>query len=190
MAIVKTRAFETRATAIVNKLGFSRAFVVDPVVFYGGLWLLWDPAIVDISCVSTSRWSIHDVVSMVNSPLSQPWLLSSIYGSLNHVTRQRIWAELESVSSLSGCSWMVLGDFNSFLHSHEKIGGNPLSLSQSQELNAVFNQCGLIDLASSGPRFTWNNHQIGHHNIKERLDRVAANGSFQVLFPLVQVQEV
>lgn len=110
LAIVETRAFADRANQIVNKLGFSKAFVVDPVGFSGGLWLLWNPLFVDISCTSYSRWSIHDVVSLVNSPLSQPWLLSSVYGSPNHAIRQHLWAELEAVS----CVWVWLVNFRRF----------------------------------------------------------------------------
>lgn len=190
MAIVETRDFEERATQIVNKLGFSKAFVIDPVGFFGDLWLLWNPSIVDISCTSYSRWSIHVVVSLVNYHLSQPWLLSSIYGSPNHAICQQLWDELEAVSSMSGCSWLTLGDFNTVLRHGDKVGGNPLTLSQSQELTNVFNRCGIIDLVSSGPKFTWNNHQVGCHNIKERIDRVDVNGSFQMQFPVVQVNNL
>lgn len=81
---------------------------------------------------------------------------------------------------MSGFGWLTLGDFNSGLHHTDKVGGSPLSLSQSQELSTVFNHCGLLDLAASGPRFTWNNQQTGHHNIRERLDRVHVNGPFQL----------
>lgn len=47
--------------------------------------------------------------------------------------------------------------------------------------------CALIELGFSGPKFTWNNKRVGAANIKERLDRAVANSSWINRFNKVQV---
>lgn len=50
--------------------------------------------------------------------------------------------------------------------------------------------CELVDLGFSGPKFTWNNKQQGNGNIKVRLDRAVANGQFIQLFDDCHVENV
>jgi hypothetical protein len=50
--------------------------------------------------------------------------------------------------------------------------------------------CGLSDLGYSGPKFTWTNKQESDSNVRVRLDRAVANGSFTQLFDDCHVENV
>jgi hypothetical protein len=43
-------------------------------------------------------------------------------------------------------------------------------------------ECNLVDLGFSGPKYTWSNRQDAQCNIRVRLDRAVANGAFLNLF--------
>ncbi|XP_026422703.1 uncharacterized protein LOC113318700 isoform X1 [Papaver somniferum] len=172
VALLETRVLASHAAGIVGRLGFSKSIVIDPEGFSGGMCLLWDPEEVDIQDTKESRWVIHAVVT---AKFKSPWILSSIYGSTNKVTRKRIWDELEAIAEFGKTGHMVMGDLNTIGARNEKAGGKEPSANQLQELKDVMDQCGLIDLGANGPKFTWNNKRPGLANIKERLDHVLAN---------------
>ncbi|KAI3997088.1 hypothetical protein MKX01_032739, partial [Papaver californicum] len=67
-----------------------------------------------------------------------------------------------------------------------KKRGNFPSFNKVTELKEMMDKCGLIDLGSNGPRYTWNNKCVGAANIKERLDRDVANVKWQVRFNKAQ----
>ncbi|KAI5009598.1 hypothetical protein ZWY2020_011735 [Hordeum vulgare] len=48
----------------------------------------------------------------------------------------------------------------------------------------------LVDLGFTGPKFTWNNRQVGDGLVRVRLDRVVANGEFLDLFNNYIVENV
>jgi hypothetical protein len=50
--------------------------------------------------------------------------------------------------------------------------------------------CDLVDLGFSGPKFTWNNREKGNNNVKIRLDRALANGQLMELFADCQVENM
>lgn len=172
VALLETRVLASHAAGIVGRLGFAKSIVIDPEGFSGGMCLLWDPEEVDIQATKESRWVIHAVVT---AKFKRPWILSSIYGSTNKVTRKRIWDELEAIAEFGQTGHMVMGDLNTIGARNEKPDGKEPSANQLQELKDVMDQCGLIDLGANGPKFTWNNKRPGLANIKERLDHVLAN---------------
>jgi hypothetical protein len=50
--------------------------------------------------------------------------------------------------------------------------------------------CHLVDLGFSGPKYTWNNRQQGQDNIRVRLDRAVANGQFLQFFGDAHVDNI
>jgi hypothetical protein len=50
--------------------------------------------------------------------------------------------------------------------------------------------CGLVDLGFSGPKFTWNNRQSAEDHVKVRLDRAVTNGDFMALFDDCNVENL
>ncbi|XP_026385175.1 uncharacterized protein LOC113280813 [Papaver somniferum] len=102
----------------------------------------------------------------------------------NKTTRKRMWSELSAIADIPDADWMVVGDLNTFCGSHENQGGR---ITTTTEIQDVLSFCGLIDLGSNGPKFTWNNKRAGAANIKERLDRALVNSNWQTRFNKAQV---
>lgn len=78
--------------------------------------------------------------------------------------------------------WLVVGDFNQVLHAAEKKGGRRQLRSDLEQLCRTVDECHLIDIGFSGPRFTWSNMREDLSNIQERLDRGLCNQQWLELF--------
>ena len=80
--------------------------------------------------------------------------------------------------------WLVVGDFNAFLHASEKKSKRPPQSSQVDAFGDALESCQLQDLGYKGYPFTWNNKRPSEANTKIRLDRAVANkdwiGKFQM----------
>ena len=78
--------------------------------------------------------------------------------------------------------WIVFGDLNEVSSQSEKWGGNPVLKFCMDLFNNTLNDCKLMDLGFSGPKFTWSNKRK-HAPIHERLDRGCANDLWFPKFP-------
>ena len=84
--------------------------------------------------------------------------------------------------------WICCGDFNEALHQDEHLGARDRSDTQMALFRDCLNECGLVDLGFTGPKYTWTNRQSGDDHVKVRLDRAVANDAFQDLFAECQVE--
>ncbi|CAL1397558.1 unnamed protein product [Linum trigynum] len=76
--------------------------------------------------------------------------------------------------------WLLTGDWNSILKSSEKQGGAPLNMAKTKAFRDCMEDCRLMDLGFTGPRFTW---FTSKSNLKERLDRSICNLDWHKEFP-------
>ncbi|XP_043694381.1 uncharacterized protein LOC122645101 [Telopea speciosissima] len=79
-------------------------------------------------------------------------------------------------------NWALIGDFNSFLSWHEKLGGYLHRHHDVQQFRQVLQGCNLMDIAAHGPSYTWTNRRRGGANIKIKLDRVLCNQAWRRTF--------
>lgn len=107
-----------------------------------------------------------------------------VYCSPNHARRYLLWDQLTCLASLlhGDVPWVLTGDFNAYTAVHEKAGGSRHNWNSIKAFIDCIQQCHLLDLPFRGPLHTW---QRG--NLKERIDRVMSNASFQMMFPEVLV---
>lgn len=75
-----------------------------------------------------------------------------------------------------------MGDFNQIIHPNEKLGGKPPLNNKLQAFQDFMSINGLLDLKSTGLKFTWCNLRT-HQLILAKLDRSLANLEFINLFP-------
>ncbi|XP_061365687.1 uncharacterized protein LOC133308973 [Gastrolobium bilobum] len=71
-----------------------------------------------------------------------------------------------------------MGDFNSYLHASEKLGGGSPNWRSMLDFQECLTTCQLSDLGHKGPVFTWK-----RGNLYERVDRACANESWSLSFP-------
>ncbi|XP_018826667.2 uncharacterized protein LOC108995543 [Juglans regia] len=83
---------------------------------------------------------------------------------------------------VDGCPWFLGRDFNIICTESEKIGGIFQSSHAIREFNNCIQECGLLDLPSSGQRFSWCNGRLGSRRIWARLDRILVNTAFMLRF--------
>ncbi|KAL7226194.1 hypothetical protein ACSBR1_021345 [Camellia fascicularis] len=170
-----------------NCMGFTASSHVDPIDRSGGIWLLWNPNVVNVRVVEASSQQITATISRQDYP---DWLLSAVYASPSSVKRDELWEQLEAIAQYTTDPWLVAGDFNDFTSPNDKRsfhGRSHQNLSQDQRRSSKFNDrinhCKLMDLGCAGPRLTWSNNRKGWANTMVRLDRAMCNTEWRTTFP-------
>jgi hypothetical protein len=106
------------------------------------------------------------------------WRLTGIYGEPRWEDKYKTWDKLRQLKHTNNLPWIVIGDFNEILFSHEKEGGNVRPHHYMDAFRNSLMDCGLEDIGFSGEIFTWKRGRI-----RERLDRAVANGDWLQLHP-------
>ena len=86
-----------------------------------------------------------------------------------------LWENLKLIAILHDRPWAFMGDFNEVIIEGEKVGGNPIFQRRVRAILDCMNECQMMDLGFSGPKFTWTNKRELGGLIQCRLDRVWAN---------------
>ncbi|KAL9680352.1 hypothetical protein QQ045_018230 [Rhodiola kirilowii] len=76
-----------------------------------------------------------------------------------------------------------MGDFNEVAHSLEVKGVRHRGMWQMRNYRECLEDCGLSDLSYRGETFTYSNRRKGEQEVKVRLDRAVANGTWREAFP-------
>jgi hypothetical protein len=113
------------------------------------------------------------------------WRFTGIYGESRWEHKYKTWDKIRELKNNSQLPWVILGDFNELLYSHEKEGGNPRPQRCMQAFRDCLVDCSLEDMGFSGDSFTWKRGKI-----RERLDRAVSNGSWTAMHPGAVVQHL
>ncbi|KAG2251941.1 hypothetical protein Bca52824_082077 [Brassica carinata] len=148
----------------------------------GRIVIIWkDPA--KVTLLAQSRQMIKCEVELPNYPL---FTYSAIYASNLSEERADLWVELlntQATLSLDSKPWMIGGDFNQILHSHEhSTFCHSVHSSRMFEFRDILLQLGVNDLRYYGPVHTrTNNRDIAH--VAKKLDRCLINSQILTAFP-------
>lgn len=71
--------------------------------------------------------------------------------------KQLLWSNLKSFLASSSGPSLVVGYFNDILNLNDIFGGLKPSEKKMQAFRKNLDECNLLDLGFSGPRFTWSN---------------------------------
>jgi hypothetical protein len=116
-------------------------------------------------------------VKIVEGP-NKTWRFTGIYGEPRWEDKYKTWDRIRELKNNSSLPWIILGDFNEILFSHEKDGGNPRPQGYMQAFRDTLSDCALEDIGFSGDQFTWKRRRI-----RERLDRAVADGAWSLMHP-------
>ncbi|XP_074282714.1 uncharacterized protein LOC141607254 [Silene latifolia] len=172
------RSNETRVkTNNINKvksgLGLNWQLIHNNDIKEGGrIWLLWNNSVYDVELLLKEEQLIHVKVTFI--PKDFFWELTVVYGFNKLQERSDLWHTLTSLGNGMSNPWIVMGDFNNVLFMDERIGST-ITTAEVRGFQDCVDNCGLMDLASSGAFFTWNNKQEGEARVYSRIDRIMAN---------------
>jgi hypothetical protein len=147
----------------------------------GGILLLWKKEIKIKMIFSAPKY----IDVKVSESVDKIWRLNGFYGEPRWEDRHLAWDKIHELHNSFDLPWVIIGDFNEILFSHEKEGGNPRPQIMMQNFRDALADCNLEDLGYSGDPFTWRRGRI-----KEHLDRCLANNSWNVMHPGALVQHL
>ena len=178
--LMETRLDKDGFENFYGNLPFQNKIIVKHPNPSEGLVLLWKNTVnlEVINCTS------NYVLVVVTKEDGFKWFLTCFYGWPEAQQKEKSWRLLEYLKTFVVGPWLVIGDFNAFLHALEKKSRRPLQTSQVEAFKEAFDSCQLQDLGFKGYPFAWNNKRLGEADTKIRLDRGVANkdwiGKFQM----------
>lgn len=181
--LLETHAPKAKAESIARRAGLDGLIVQDARGQSGGIWILWKASVWTVLEVRSSFQVVH---MRVRWKRDRWWALSAVYGSPQPMLRRELWRDLKDMGREFSSAWAILGDFNSILYDHEKVGGSARSSwRDSARFNEVINEVGLIDAGFQGPPFTWLKGSL-----MERLDQMLINSEWRLRFQLAVVHHL
>ncbi|XP_031127486.1 uncharacterized protein LOC116029577 [Ipomoea triloba] len=166
-------------TSLVNSLGYTNSFVVEPIGFAGGLLVVWKQGQIDLSVVSNLSQAIHTRIK--NG--SQEILFTFAYVRPNPFAKAHFWEYCKGIGSNLNVPWIVMGDLNDIAKVEEQWGSDSVNNTNLERFVDAYGSCGLIDPGYSGQKFTWSRMVGNRVTQMRRLDRVLWNVEAQLAFP-------
>ena len=115
----------------------------------GGVALLWwDNVDVDVQTSSP-----HHIDALINQN-GVIWHFTGFYGHPETSRRGESWDLMRYLNASFSLPWLLLGDFNEILHPNKYYGSGSQPYNQIAEFNKAIDDCSLVDLGFSGPKFT------------------------------------
>ena len=137
------------------------------------LWCLWSKKhtvnilLNNSQCIALSYMSDGSLIH-----------IAAVYASTLYITRRKLWLDLTTLLQTHQGPWLLVGDFNSVLGAHERVGGRlPLHISCFEFLEWT-NMNALIHMDTNGAKYTWTNRREGGAFMAQRLDRAICNESW------------
>ncbi|KAK6777358.1 hypothetical protein RDI58_024075 [Solanum bulbocastanum] len=78
--------------------------------------------------------------------------------------------------------WLVLGDFTVILHAEDRIGDNPISLTDVVDFATCIDDCGLIEHPHQDNQYTWSD-KGGEARIYSKIDWALINDEWLTTMP-------
>lgn len=134
-----------------ERCGFKDGFSYPSEGAGGGLALFWDSDI-QVQVMSSSVFYIDTLVE--GGSKFGRWKLTGFYGNPDTSLRADSWRLLQSLSTISDLTWVVIGDFNEIRNVEEKEGGASQPPQQMARFDSAIDFCRLKELKFIGPLFT------------------------------------
>ena len=76
----------------------------------GGILMLWDDLLVDVSCISFTTYCLSAMVRVRGTDVL--FKITTVYGPTDHSCKDAFFAELLAEKPPLGTAWLATGDFN------------------------------------------------------------------------------
>jgi hypothetical protein len=125
--------------------------VVESVGASGGLILYWrNPFVIQ---VRDKTKNFIDVV--VGESTDEAWRFTGFYGEPEWEDKHLSWGYIRNLYQQERAPWVLAGDFNKILYSHEKEGGVPRPLNMMRNFRDALVDSELEDMGYMDDQFTW-----------------------------------
>lgn len=152
--LFETRVPSTFINHILSATYLSSFTVSEATGYAGGIWIMWDPTVVQIDIVSVDDQIVNMVVKSNHNPW---WFLLTIYVSLKLNFKSELWKYFIRIGTGLLLPWLITGYFNQILNVKDKRGGKHVTPSRLKALQHMVDSCTLIDLGFCRSQFTWLN---------------------------------
>ncbi|KAK4271486.1 hypothetical protein QN277_020176 [Acacia crassicarpa] len=167
LCLIEPRISGDRADRVCRKLGFSHWFRVESTGYSGGIWLMWDSALFDITYLTSTTQLLH--CSIKEKATNSMSIVTIVYGETTCFGRIDLWNSIRLLKN-SNSPWLVMGDFNIYLSPNDKLGGADPPWASMKHFKDCVDDSELIEAKIQGEKFTWE-----RKGLKERLDWVFSN---------------
>ncbi|XP_020265045.1 uncharacterized protein LOC109840710 [Asparagus officinalis] len=174
LALLETKLSETKLQSLANKITKIWKWVSNvQEAGNGRIWILWDNDILTIQNVIFSEQCITCTIESRDGRFFS--LCTIVYASNHLASRKNLWRDLLTLKQGVNSPWFIGGDFNAIASCEEKIGGLPVTESDTEDFQNFINAGQLLHLRSTGCYYTWCNKQEADSRIWSRLDRCLVN---------------
>ena len=135
---------------------------------HGRIFIAWRPQRYRMTVLTFSAQHLH--CRLEDFLVSTTFLLTFVYGFNQEGAQESLWHSLLEIAEDLEEPWCIVGDFNSVLYTHDRIGGTSILATEIQEFADTVRDCGLAELPFHGPYYSWTNKTVW-----SRIDRVFVN---------------
>ncbi|XP_028783726.1 uncharacterized protein LOC114739817 [Neltuma alba] len=176
LCLMETRISGTRAEGVIRKLGFSNWIRLEASGFAGGIWVLWNEDSMHVNYICSSTQFVH--CKIVDVKHNNSFFATFVYGETSPQKRIPLWLSLKAIAEATEEAWLVIGDFNTFLDTTDKMGGSPANHGAMKNFADCIREAELFALPIEGEKFTWEKK-----GVKERLDWTFGNLKWETEHP-------
>jgi endonuclease/exonuclease/phosphatase family metal-dependent hydrolase len=179
LAILETHVPYARLSNFWSTNNYTPIHIVEANGHSGGIWLLKNSAaITNTTIIDYNQYSITFTIGLGTASFT----CTSVYASPNSSLRPNFWNYLAHLSQNITNPWMLIGDFNETLLPSDQQGGI-FNNARAAIFAKFMDDCNLLDLTTTGGRYTWHRNNNGRRILSKKLDRSLANVEWRIAFP-------
>ncbi|XP_028772906.1 uncharacterized protein LOC114730056 [Neltuma alba] len=152
LCLMETRISGTRADGVIRKLGFSNWIRLEASGFARGIWVLWNEDSMHVDYICSSTQIIH--CKIVDVKHNESFFATFVYGETSPQKRIPLWLSLKAIAEATEEAWLVIGDFNTFLDTTDKMGGSLANHGAMENFADCIREVELFALPIEGEKFT------------------------------------
>ncbi|XP_071681673.1 uncharacterized protein [Lolium perenne] len=145
----------------------------------GGILLLWDDSVVQLTNVVLSDHCLSAHVHLINTDHEGDFKITGVYGPTASSQKDPFFAELLGHKPPLGVRWLALGDFNQIRRARDKNKRN-VNRGRINRFRAALHSCELTEIHLQNRRFTWSNERENPTLCK--LDAFYCNSEWDIRF--------
>jgi exonuclease III len=143
----------------------------------GGILLLWDEAIVQVSDVVITEFCLS--AKILNKLTGVSFKLTTVDGPTAYARKDDLFAKLLAQKPLAGEKWIAIGDFNQIYRARDKSNRN-VNRSRLNRFRAALQACELKEIHLQNRRFTWSNER--ENPTLSKIDALFCNAEYDLHF--------